>query len=298
MFLQPRSPRVAGAAPASAPFRSDKIAQLLHVRSLETRGLAPTGLSRFGIGPDQLELAYALQDELTAKLLSPTNRLVGWKIGFSTVEGRKPLGISEPAYGPLFSSGATTGPIATSRFAGLLVEQEIAFVLRKDIHGPLSLAELAETIGAVHLGFELPSKRFTGAPGAADGPTAGDMIADCLASHSFKLGPLLPRAIATSTTTSLSLQRDAVEIARGTTGMLDDGKGGLGPLRALHWLVGQLVVRRARLRMQGPVLKAGDIVYTGAVPGPTPYRPDAKPCSTFAVQAGNLARVELAVHRP
>ena len=297
MFVRPGLSRVAATAPAEV-LRSDKVAQLLHIRGLETRGLAPTGLARFGIGPEQLALAYALQDELTAKLLSPSNRLVGWKIGFSTAEGRKPLGISEPAYGPLFSSGATSGPVATSRFAGLLVEQEIAFVMRKDIHGPVSLAELAEAIGAVHLGFELPSKRFTGSPGAVDGPTAGDMIADCLASHSFKLGPLLPRTVATSTTTSLTLLRDAAEISRGNTGMLDDGKGGLGPLRALHWLVGKLVARRARLGRQGPVLKAGDIIYTGAVPGPTPYRPDGKPRSTFAVQAGELGRVELDVHRP
>jgi 2-keto-4-pentenoate hydratase len=71
--------------------RTDHVAQLLGVRALEAEGKAPAGLVRFGLGPDKLAYAYALQDELMAKLITPTNRHVGWKIGFSMVEaGRAP----------------------------------------------------------------------------------------------------------------------------------------------------------------------------------------------------------------
>ncbi|MEZ0311450.1 MAG: hypothetical protein ACAI38_06735 [Myxococcota bacterium] len=276
--------------------RTDHVAQLLGVRALEARGKAPAGLVRFGLGPDQLAFAYALQDELMAKLITPSNRLVGWKIGFSTIEGRKPLGISEPAYGPLFSGGNVNGPVKTSSFANLLVEQEVVLVLRKDIDRSMSAAELEDAIGAVHLGFELPSKRFKGAPGAPDGPTAGDMIADCLAAHSFKLGPELPKTAATSTTLDLTITRDGAPLAVGSTGKLDDGQGGQGALQALRWLVEKLVARRAR-RGEGdtPVLRSGDIVYTGAVPGPLLFQHNGQSQASFVTQTSPSAKATLDV---
>jgi 2-keto-4-pentenoate hydratase len=293
--------RRAFANPLSSDFglaKSAYIDDLLRIRALEAQGLAPTGIARFGLGVEQIPYAYQLQNELIARMSTVSNPLVGWKIGWSTVSGRKPLGIAEPGYGPLFADGEVKGvSISTASFAGLLVEQELVLVIDRDISQNLSAPELLQGIRSVHIGFELPSKRFTGVPGSLTGPTAADMIIDGLASHSFKIGPALRHEVLEKPSLEMVMTRDGATIAQGTTAMLDDGKGGVGPVEALRWLIGKLVIRRNQQdpTSNSPVLRAGQIVYTGAVPGPLAFQANGQ-TSAHYVSAVASEQTQLTVN--
>lgn len=269
--------------------RRDYVAEVLAVRAREDAGIGATQIAPLGLSIDQIPNAYAMQDELIRRLENPINPQIGWKTGFSTKAGRAPLGINEPGYGPLFASGmVSSGAIHTKNFAGLLIEQEIVIVMAEDVSENLSAEELIKAVKSVHLGFEMPSKRFTGATGAPNGPSAADMIVDGLASHSFALGPALPIEMLSSTTMKMEMNKDGALFAQGDVGMLDNGAGGLGPLQALAWLVEKLVAR-------GKMLKSGQLIYTGAVPGPTPFSKGTGDVTEFVASAETFGQAHLRV---
>src|SRR5262249_2353982 len=119
----------------------------------------------------------------------------------------------------------------------------------------------------------------------------------CLASHSFKVGPAI-EVNADSTALELVMTKDGTALASGVSGLLDDGAGGLGPLHALEWLIDKLIERRKRLGglPNQAVLRAGDIVYTGAIPGPILFQAADHSTTALAVVAGGQ-RVDLSVRK-
>jgi 2-keto-4-pentenoate hydratase len=82
--------------------------------------------------------AYYIQLENIKKKLSEGQKIVGKKIGLTSVAVQKMLGVDEPDYGHLLDSMVVEngGTIDTKTMLQPKIEGEIAFILKKDLKGP------------------------------------------------------------------------------------------------------------------------------------------------------------------
>ncbi len=115
-----------------------EIAQLLHMAQ-ETR--APCSPVRELIleaagNQDPIRAAYAVQQCNTQRMLAAGERLVGRKIGLTSVAVQKQLGVDSPDFGMLFADMAFGDgeEIPLSRTLQPKVEAEIALVLERDLN--------------------------------------------------------------------------------------------------------------------------------------------------------------------
>ena len=82
--------------------------------------------------------AYYIQLENIKKKLNEGQKIVGKKIGLTSVAVQNLLGVDEPDYGHLLDSMVVEngGTIDTKDMLQPKIEGEIAFVLKKDLKGP------------------------------------------------------------------------------------------------------------------------------------------------------------------
>lgn len=111
--------------------------------------------------------AYRIQDALTARRLSAGERVVGWKLGYTTAAMRQALGVTSPNHGPLTDGMVLASPaMSTAPMIQPRVEPEVAVRLRSD--GSIASRHLAlEVVDSVWEGY-----RFTWAHNTADGSSA------------------------------------------------------------------------------------------------------------------------------
>ena len=85
-----------------------------------------------------MDEAYYIQLENIKKKLSEGQKIVGKKIGLTSVAVQKMLGVDEPDYGHLLDSMVVEngGTIDTKTMLQPKIEGEIAFILKKDLKGP------------------------------------------------------------------------------------------------------------------------------------------------------------------
>lgn len=83
------------------------------------------------LGRSDIDLAYEVQQELTRRRLKAGAVVVGRKIGLTSPEVQRQLGVDQPDFGVLFAdmniSGA--GSVPKRRLIQPKIEAEIAFVL-------------------------------------------------------------------------------------------------------------------------------------------------------------------------
>ncbi|MEQ8690983.1 MAG: 2-oxo-hepta-3-ene-1,7-dioic acid hydratase [Pseudomonadales bacterium] len=84
-----------------------------------------------------LDEAYAIQKSIVDRKLADGQRLVGYKIGYTSRAMQKALNISEPDFGVLLDSMvfADGGEIEVDRFCDPRIEAELAFVLKDRLEG-------------------------------------------------------------------------------------------------------------------------------------------------------------------
>src|SRR5205809_8024021 len=82
--------------------------------------------------------AYAVQDRLREALVARGERVIGWKAGFTNKALPTAYGCEGPVCGFLLASGVfpNRAEVPFARFASLVVEAEVAFVLKHDLAGP------------------------------------------------------------------------------------------------------------------------------------------------------------------
>jgi len=101
------------------------------------------------LGSGNVDAAYRVQAELTRRRIAAGSRLVGRKIGLTSVAVQQQLGVSEPDFGALFSEMEAEhgGHIETARLIQPRIEAEIALVLDRDLErADTTMAELMRAI--------------------------------------------------------------------------------------------------------------------------------------------------------
>lgn len=203
--------------------------------------------------------AYAVQDVLTARRLAAGERVVGWKLGYTTAAMRVALGIDRPNHGPLTDRMVLSSPASSdARLIQPRVEPEIAVRLGAD--GRVASRHLAlEVVDSVWAGY-----RFTWAHNTADGSSAALAVVS---------DDQLP--------TGLAGARVVLRTSDGQDEMTILGADVPDPGDTVAWLLDELAGRSC-------ALPPGAIVLTGGLLPPLPL-PDGGWAE--ATLAGSTARI-------
>lgn len=222
-----------------------------------------------------LAQAYALQDRMTQARLDRGERVVGWKLGYTSAAVRAQRGIAEPNLGPL--TDAMLWPAGAPVPATLKqprVEPEIALRFALDVPPSADRDAVLRAVGSAHAALEVVDSvwadyRSQLTDNTADGSSAAGLV----------LGPALPPVALDTVEVTLFADGQAVGSGRGS-----DASG--HPAEGVVWLVRQLAARGLQLR-------AGDVVITGGLTPAAALNPGSRIHACF--QPGG---VEVAVHRP
>ena len=199
-----------------------------------------------------IEFAYLAQEVNTKRWLAEGRRLVGRKIGLTSLTVQRQLGVSQPDYGMLFADMAVPDgwDIPADKLIQPKVEAEIAFVLARDLDD--ERLTIADVLRAVE--FALPAIEIVDSRIADWKIGILDTIADNASSGLYVLGAS-PKKL-----DGLELRLcgmvmeeggDEVSVGAGTACLGD-------PLSATLWLA-------QTMAKAGRPLKAGDTVLSGAL---------------------------------
>lgn len=227
----------------------EQVADVLHNARQQVHPCRPIS-EQFGIS--DIEDAYRIQEYNTQRALDSGRRLVGRKIGLTSLAVQQQLGVSQPDFGMLFSDmeymdGAE---IDTSKLIAPKAEGEIAFVLGQDIlHADVTLAELMRSVEYV-----LPALEIVDSAVENWNITITDTIADNASAASYVLGKNPVRLNGLDLALEgMTLHKNHEIVAMGV------GAACLGnPLDACLWLARTMVE-------VGRPLRAGDIFLSGAL---------------------------------
>ena len=206
------------------------------------------------LGIDDLRGAYAVQDIRPRALLGAGRRLVGRKIGLTSLAVQRQLGVDQPDYGMLFDDmDVPLGePIAWGRVQQPRIEAELAFVLGRGLDDPLATS--ADVLAAVD--YVVPALEIVGSRVAGWDIRITDTIADNASSGLFVIGHTPRRLTEVDIVgATMAMERGGITVSTGS------GAACLGsPLSAVLWLARVMA-------SHGRPLQAGDLVLSGA-PGP------------------------------
>jgi len=224
--------------------------------------------------------AYAVQRALVDRHRAAGRRVVGRKIGLTSLAMQRQLGVPEPDYGVLldshaWASGASLGRAAERMIAPRL-EAELAFVLDRALAGPgVTAGEVLAATRAVVPVWELIDSRVRDWQ-----ITLADTIADNASSLGVVVGDgaTAPSGLDLRTV-GLVLERDGEVLATAA------GAAVLGhPARAVAWLANAL-------GRHGEQLPAGQLVLSGSFTAAV----DAQPGSYRASFGAGLGSVEVRI---
>ncbi len=111
-----------------------------------------------------IEKAYAVQLEgVDIRRRKDSLRVVGKKIGLTSIAMQKLIGVNEPDYGHLFDRMLVREgePVARSRLLLPKVEGEVAFVLSRSLKGPgVTIADVLRATAGVMASIEIADSRI------------------------------------------------------------------------------------------------------------------------------------------
>lgn len=224
-----------------------------------------------------LEAAYAVQALLTGEAEDAGRRVVGRKVGLTSVAVQKQLGVDQPDYGMLFDDmGYGDGEeVPLSRLIQPKVEAEVAFVFERDLD--VERPTLAHVLGAI--GYALPAIEIVDSRVRDWKISIYDTIADNASSGLYVLGGSPKKVDALDLRLcgmSLELKGEPVSVGCGAACLGN-------PLNAVVWLA-QTAARTGR------PLRAGDTVLSGALGPMVPV----KAGDVFEARISGLGRVAAA----
>lgn len=205
------------------------------------------------IGTPDLATAYAIQRALLGLRLAAGERVVGWKLGYTSEVMRRQMGIARPNIGPLTDRMLlNSGDAVHERLVQPRVEPEIGLRLQTALdarQAPVNRHTVAAAVEGAYACLEVVHSTWTGyrfnlEQNTADNSSAGQVV----------VGPRLP------VTDLMTLDTVAVRLHDGS-GTLGQGVGADADGHPLD-----AVARLAReLAANGQRLEAGDWVITGGL---------------------------------
>lgn len=195
-----------------------------------------------------LDDAYAIQRHGTTLRLARGERVVGWKLGYTSLAMRSQMGIDQPNFGPLTDAmlvahdGTASPALIQPR-----VEPEIGLRFDRRVAGDANLDDVIDAVGEAFACLEIvdsvyPGYRFRLEDNTADGSSAAQVV----------VGPALASTEALEEVT-VSFFHNGIEFGAAT------GRAASGhPAAGVVWLVRQLAE-------QGRQIEPGDIVITGGL---------------------------------
>jgi 2-keto-4-pentenoate hydratase len=196
--------------------------------------------------PATVAQGYDVQDQLVIAL---GDHVVGWKLGVGSTAQKRASGIGRSIAGHILASrlfGARDS-VTVPDSAPVTIEFEIDYVLARDVLPTEPAFDVLDAVSEVRVAFELVRSRFV------DRRAVGwpSFAADNAAFHALVLGPTIDHDDLRELVSTLSIERDGVEVVRALIG--DDITD---PQAALADLV-------ATARERGMALPKGSIVSTG-----------------------------------
>ncbi|RQS07897.1 fumarylacetoacetate hydrolase family protein [Burkholderia sp. Bp8998] len=234
------------------------------------RGEAAAG----GIPLDAMTMAYAVQQANVDRRVANGERIVGRKIGLTSLAVQTQLGVDQPDFGALFASMACGdgAPISLAQLIQPKVEAEIALVLDHDLtQDRHTFVDILRASAYALAAIEVVDSRIR------DWDIRFvDTVADNASSARFVVGSRpVPLSQLDLTGCAMTLARDGEVLSKGS------GAACLGnPLNAAVWLADRMV-------QLGTPLRAGDVVLTGAL-GPMVAVREA---GTYVAQIDGLGSV-------
>lgn len=204
------------------------------------------------IASDDVATAYAVQQANVDARVAAGERIVGRKIGLTSLAVQQQLGVDQPDFGALFASMAygDSEPIPLSTLIQPKVEAEIALVLEHDLtHEKHTFVDILRASAYALAAIEVVDSRIRNWD-----IRFVDTVSDNASSARFVLGSRpVPLAQIDLSACAMTLSRDGEVLSRGS------GAACLGnPLNAAVWLAD-------RMAQLGTPLRAGDVVLTGAL---------------------------------
>jgi 2-keto-4-pentenoate hydratase len=202
--------------------------------------------------PDfSIEDAYAVQQQVKARKLESNARIIGRKIGLTSLAMQNALGVHEPDFGSLYENMLLPegSAIPYEQFLQPKVEAELAFIMKKDLKGPgVHFQDVLQATSYIVPAFEIIDSRVRDWKIRIE-----DTIADNASSGALVLGS---RGINVE---DVNLRLVGLVLER--NGQVVDTAAGaavLGhPAAAVAWLCN-------KLSQFGEGLKEGDIILSGS----------------------------------
>ncbi len=237
----------------------------------------PSAPIRDLLATGDLEAAYTVQEINTKRGLTEGRRLVGRKIGLTSLAVQRQLGVGQPDYGMLFADMARCDAedVALGDVLQPKVEAEIAFILGRDLTDEqLTMADLFRAIE-----YAVPAVEIVGSRVANWDICITDTIADNASSGLYVLGsrPVMLRDF-DPRTCGMVMEKAGEPVSVGA------GAACLGsPLNAALWLAKVMA-------KVGYPLQAGNTILSGAL-GPMV---GTQPGDVFDVRIEGLGSVRAA----
>lgn len=242
--------------PTSPTISADEIAQVLITGERNRTEVAQFSDTHPGI---DAPTAYQAQRAFVQSKIDAGERLVGYKLGLTSRNKQRAMGVDSPLYGRVTSSMLSTygEPIRFDRFIHPRVESEIAFLLKHDIEAPATVTSVLAATELIYGAVDVLDSRYQGFKF-----TLTDVVADNASAGAFYLGPIARRP----EELELHLIGCVVRVD-GEVTMTVAGAAVMGhPAASVAWLANQLAA-------EGETLKAGQLVFSGGVTAPVPVLP-------------------------
>jgi 2-keto-4-pentenoate hydratase len=236
-------------------------------------GIDPLIVSDPEITVDQ---AYYIQLENIKKKLEAGQKIVGKKIGLTSVAVQKMLGVDEPDYGHLLDTMVVEngGTIDTKDMLQPKVEGEIAFILKKDLKGPnVTAVDVIQATDYVVPALEIVDSRIQDWK-----ISLRDTVSDNASSGLYVLGGMPTKL------EDINLELVGMALYQnGEVANTGVGAAALGnPATCVAWLAN-------RLADYDITLKAGEVILSGALSGMVA----ANPGDNFVARFAHLGQVSV-----
>ena len=194
-----------------------------------------------------MEDAYKIQSKIINKKLMKNNKIVGWKLGYTSLAMRKQMNILDPNFGPLLNTMyLKTGSKISSALIQPKVEPEIALKFNSKLNGSSSYNQIYNSISRAYACLEVVDSIFLDYKFKIE-----DNTADGSSAAQFVLGPVIDKKSLDKTEVIFYKNRKLIDKCNGSAA---SGH----PINGIIWLL-------KSLEKIGKTLLPNDIVITGGL---------------------------------